>query len=52
LPDFCGPDENFLDIINLSYDEEILKYLMKNLTQNVHLKIRDYNPLLEKYLNQ
>jgi hypothetical protein len=26
LPDFCCPDENFLDIINLRYDEEILKY--------------------------
>jgi hypothetical protein len=36
LPDFCGPDENFLDIINLSYDEEILKYFYdhNNLVEN------------------
>jgi hypothetical protein len=36
LPDFCCPDENFLDIINLRYDEEILKYFYdhNNLVEN------------------
>ena len=36
LPDLCIPDENFLDIINLSYDEEILKYFYdhNNLVEN------------------
>lgn len=35
LPDFWSPDENVLDIINLSNDEEILKY------------VYDYNNLVE-----
>jgi hypothetical protein len=36
LPDFCCPDENVLDIINLRYDEEILKYFYdhNNLVEN------------------